>query len=146
MEQNGIWFSPSFTNYPEWEREKKKPMGKESPLPGLAPKEGLILRLFQKNKEKILARLRLFMGTLVVPFEFSPPEIEAANWNYVRRLPEFLFSLESAHYFPSSSLFLSLTKMKSLLSTEGHQPIINQILNILVHTEENGDKSVFFPP
>ena len=68
----------------------------------LAPKEGLILRLFQKNKEKILARLRLFMGTLVVAFEFSPPEIEAANWNYVRRLPEFLCSLESAHYFPSS--------------------------------------------
>ena len=126
--------------------KKKKPTGKESPLPGLAPKEGLILRLFQKNKEKILARLRLFMGTLVVAFEFSPPEIEAANWNYVRRLPEFLFSLESAHYFPSSSLFLSLTKMKSLLSTEGHQPIINQILNLLVHTEDNGDKSVFFPP
>ena len=25
---------------------KKKPTGKESPLPGLAPKEGLILRLF----------------------------------------------------------------------------------------------------
>ena len=86
------------------------------------------------------------MGTLVVAFEFSPPEIEAANWNYVRRLPEFLFSLESAHYFPSSSLFLSLTKMKSLLSTEGHQPIINQILNLLVHTEENGNKSVVFPP
>lgn len=90
MEQNGILFSPSFTNYPEWEREKKKPTGKESPLPVLAPKEGLILRLFQKNKKKILARLRLFMGTLVVAFEFSPPEIEAANWNYVRRLPEFL--------------------------------------------------------
>ena len=80
------------------------------------------------------------MGTLVVAFEFSPPKyIEAANWNYVRRLPEFLCSLESAHYFPSSSLFSSLTKMKSLLSTEGHQHIINQILSISVHTEENGD-------
>ena len=42
------------------------------------------------------------MGTLVVAFEFSPPEIEAANWNYVLRLPEFLCSLESAHYFPIS--------------------------------------------
>lgn len=86
------------------------------------------------------------MATLVVAFEFSPPEIEAANWKYVRKLPEFLCSLESAHYFPSTSLFLSLTKMKSSLSTEGHQPIINQVLNILVHTEENGDRSVFFPP
>ena len=31
--------------------------------------------------------------------------------------------------------------MKSLLSTEGDQRIINQILSVLVHTEENGKMS-----
>ena len=81
------------------------------------------------------------MGTPVVALEFPLPEIEAATGTTFAGFRNSLFIGKR----PLFSEFLSLTKMKSLLSTEGHQRIINQILSVLVHTEENGDRSVVFP-